>query len=530
MTVENGQPGETKPPNFLFLITDQFHPGCLGYAGHPVVRTPNIDALAAAGVNFTRAYSNAPLSMPARATLFTGLTPRGHRVRMNGIPLEESIPTFTEALRQGGYHTHCCGKIHLQPGGATKGIAGGAEAPASWEDRSRWLSGEVTDLPSPYYGLESVDFFGGCAHGTYGHYLHWLQAEHPEAVELLTGRVAMEQPSLAAELFNRNSYKWALPAELHPAAWTADRTIDFLKSAAGSDRPFCLMCSIQEPHPPFAPPAPYCGRYDPADVPPPVGREGELDDLPPHFRAMIETDVVTSGNPGEAMNLTAPYRSECAAHYYGLIEMVDGHIGRVMAALRETGLERDTVVVFLADHGEALGDHGLWGKGPYHFDSVIRVPLLVSWPGRTAPGAIHAGPVSLLDIAPTILDIAGVPIPEGATSDPPEAPQAPPAWPGRSLAGVLTGEDTNTDTDALVEMDEDYLGFKMRTLVTQRYRLTVYSGQDYGELFDLQEDPDECRNLWSDPASRATREELRARLLDRIMQTDISTPRQISRA
>jgi arylsulfatase A-like enzyme len=517
MSAENGNATEGKP-NFLFILTDQFHPGCLGYAGHPVVRTPNIDAIAGAGVTFTRAYSNAPLSMPARATLFTGLTPRGHRVRMNGIPLDESIPTFTEALRQGGYHTHCCGKIHLQPGNG-----------AGWEDRSRWLSGEITDLPSPYYGLESVDFFGGCAHGTYGHYLHWLEAEHPEAVELLTNRVALEQPSPAAELYNRNSYKWALPANLHPAAWTADRTIDFLKSA-GSDRPFCLMCSIQEPHPPFAPPAPYCHSYDPADVPPPVGREGELDDLPPHFRAMIETDVVTSGNPGEPMELTAPYRSECAAHYYGLIEMVDDHVGRVMAALQETGLERDTVVIFLADHGEALGDHGLWGKGPYHFDSVIRIPLLVSWPGRTTPGTVHDGPVSLLDIAPTILDIAGIPVPEGPTSEPPEAPPAPPAWPGRSLLPVLTGEDTNTDTDALVEMDEDYLGFKMRTLVTRRYRLTVYSGQDYGELFDLQEDPDECHNLWSDPGARETREELRARLLDRIMQTDISTPRQVSRA
>jgi arylsulfatase A-like enzyme len=100
-------------PNFLIILTDQFHPGCLGYAGHPVVRTPNIDRLAGSGVRFDRAYTPQPLCMPARASLFTGRTPRGHGVRMNGIPLDPAIPTFTQALLDSGYRTHSCGKIHL---------------------------------------------------------------------------------------------------------------------------------------------------------------------------------------------------------------------------------------------------------------------------------------------------------------------------------------------------------------------------------------------------------------------------------
>jgi arylsulfatase A-like enzyme len=136
----------------------------------------------------------------------------------------------------------------------------------------------------------------------------------------------------------------------------------------------------------------------------------------------------------------------------------------------------NTVVLFLSDHGEALGDHGMWGKGPFHFDSVIRVPFLVSWPGHISRDSVHDDVVSLLDFAPTILDIAGVAIPEGTVPAVSEAHQAPPAWPGRSLVDVLSGEDTSGETVALVEMDEDYLGFKMRTLVTQHYRLTAYSG------------------------------------------------------
>jgi arylsulfatase len=244
---------------------------------------------------------------------------------------------------------------------------------------------------------------------------------------------------------------------------------------------------------------------------------------------MYETNIVTSGNKLQAIGDTTPYRSECAAHYFGLIEMLDDQVGRVLEALRSSGLEDETVVMFVADHGEALGDHGMWGKGPYHFDGVIRVPFLVRWPGHTSPGSVHEGVVSFLDLAPTILDVTGVPIPEGPVPAVPEAPGAPPAWPGRSLVPVLDGCQTS-DSDALVEMDEDYLGFKMRTLVTQRYRLTCYSGQPYGELFDLLDDPNEEHNLWDDASRRSLRDDLRLRLLDKIMETDISVPRQLSRS
>ena len=525
-------------PNFLIFITDQWHPRCLGYAGHPLVRTPHIDRLAAGGMTFTRMYTSQPLCMPARATMFTGLTPRGHRVRMNGIPLDPTISTFTEALRRTGYQTHCCGKIHLHCSGSPNGIPLDELSPDNApECRALWQSGRIMDLPRPFYGLDGIDYVGGHGHGSFGHYIHWLRQEHPDAAPLFFDQVPLEPPSGASALFNRSSYKWALPQELHPMTWIADRTVDFLNTAAGRRRqdaadapPFCLMCSIQEPHPPFAPPAPYCNLYDPKDVPPPVRKDGEYDHLPPHFRRMYETDLTSSGNKGQAMALTTAHYAECAAHYYGLIEMIDDQVGRVLDALRTNGLEEETIVLFIADHGEALGDHGMWGKGPYHIDGVIRVPFLVRWPGHTTPGTVHHGVVSLLDFAPTILDMAAVPVPEGRIPSEPEAPEAPDAWPGRSLASVLAGDDPGAERPALVEMDEDYLGFKMRTLVSQRYRMTCYSGQSYGELFDLDNDPEELHNLWNDPAHRSIRDDLRLELLDLIMQTDISVPRQMSRS
>lgn len=527
-------------PNFLIITTDQHNPTCFGYAGHPVVRTPNLDALAAQSTNFSRAYVTNPVCMPTRASLYTGLMPSGHRVRMNGIPLSRDVPTITQSLVDAGYETHCVGKIHLRPSNLPNGLDPDDADPYEHPEASvLWTSGRTRDLPLPYYGLQSAVYVGGHGSGSKGHYLHWLDEEHPNEAHLFHDKVALEPPSPAFEQFNRTSFKWALPAELHPTAYIADRTIDYLDDAgrkrreagdAGSVDPFFLWCSIQDPHSPFAPPAPYCYKYSEDEVPPALLDEGEFDRMPPHFRAQYETDLVTSGSKGQSMGATTPYRDECAAHYYGLIEQLDDHVGRVLKALRDNGLEDDTVVILTADHGEALGDHGMWGKGPYHYDSVVRVPFLVRWPGRFQGGAEHEGVISLVDFAPTVLDIAGVPVPEGPVPPSTEAPGAPPAWPGRSLVPVLTGEDSDTGTSALVEDDQDYLGFRMRTLVTQRYRLTAYSGQPYGELFDFQEDPSEFRNLWDEPDYRGLRDELRIELLDKLMETGSPLPRQMSRS
>ena len=154
----------------------------------------------------------------------------------------------------------------------------------------------------------------------------------------------------------------------------------------------------------------------------------------------------------------------------------------------------------------------------------------MSWQGKIGSGQVYEEPVSLVDFAPTVLDLAGVPIPLGELPPKPETENAPPPWPGRSLKPVLLDGETYPDNEALVEMDEDYLGFKMRTLVTKRFRLTVYSGQQYGELFDLGDDPQELWNLWDRSEYRSLRDALRLRLLDKIMNTDISLPRQLGRA
>ncbi len=523
-------------PNILFILTDQWHPRCTGYAGHPVVRTPHLDRLAQRGAVFTRMYSPQPLCMPARASILTGLTPRGHGVRMNGIPLSPRVPTFVEALRADGYRTHGVGKMHLSITSPPRGVSPDAVDPKEFpECASLWRAGKITTLPTPYHGFETVEYGTGHGPQIVGDYVKWLEHAHPDSAEKLRDWTPVEPPSPAFRLYNRQTFKWALPAAHHPTTWVVDRCIEFLRARkkegeSGTASPFFLFCSINDPHAPFAAPEPYCHRYSPAEVPPPREREGELAHLPPHFRAMVEDGIVTSGNPAEPMRATRPYQAECAAQYFGQIELIDDQVGRLLAALAASGEEKNTLVVFTADHGECLGDHGLWGKGPYHYDGVIRVPGVATWPGQIPAGIRNTAPCSLLDLAPTFLAAAGVSIPEMQPVSPAEAPAAPSPWPGMNLLPVLAGKQELQDRAVLVEMDEDYLGLRLRTLVTRRHRLTTYAEKSYGELFDLENDPDEFTNLWDKPEAQELKARLGQRLLHEIIRTDPVLPRQLARA
>lgn len=187
-------------PNFLIITTDQHNPTCLGYAGHPIVQTPNLDALAQRGVAFTRAYVSNPLRTPSRTTLFTGLTTRGHRVRTNGIPLSYDIPTMPAALREAGYRTRYAGKPHLRtsltPPGLPLEEVDLQEFP---EARDLWRSGRIQSLSLPHYGFEDVRFVNGHGHGSWGEYVPWLDREHPDDAHLFHEAVPLAPPQSGAK-------------------------------------------------------------------------------------------------------------------------------------------------------------------------------------------------------------------------------------------------------------------------------------------------------------------------------------------
>lgn len=512
-------------PNFLIICADQMRSDHMGCAGNPVVRTPHLNALAAQGVHLERAYVNNPLCMPGRATLFTGLTPRGHRVRTNGIPLDPSLPTVPGALAGAGYRTASIGKVHLTMYGYGQCPDVSLLPPDNFpEILDHWKSGRIERVPTPYYGLQHVEITVGHGVEVYGDYDLWLRREHPDQWYLL--RSSLPRPSrLGAE----GCGTFPLEEPYHHTAYVADRTIAYLRRCKG-DQPFYLICSFPDPHHPYCPPHPWDRMYSPEDVVPPVSREGELDDLAPFFRRVYEQPVQSSGR-SRPTKMPQACRLEILAHTYGMVSLIDQAVGRVLHALDELGLSQNTVVVFLSDHGDMMGDHGLLNKGPFHFEGLLRVPLIWHWPGRFHARSSPAL-ASLLDVPPTILELAGVPTPEGPTS--PEAPQQPPAWPGRSLVPLLAGQADAVQDSVVVENDEDYLGLRLRTLVTSAHKITTYTShrgpEPYGELFDLANDPHELHNLWDSPAHAALRQQLIEQLHYRLTETDIALPRRLGHA
>lgn len=512
-------------PNFLVILTDQMRADHMGCGGNPVIRTPNLDALAAGGVHLSRGYLNNPVCMPSRATLFTGLTPRGHRVRGNGIPLDRATPTVPAVLAEAGYATASMGKIHLSPYTLYPDVPIESAPPQKFPElREHWVNGTINRVPTPYYGLQEVELTIGHACRTHGNYFNWLRQEDPAAAEHVAAAKLLPSP-LGAE----GCRTFPTEERLHHTAWVANRTIDYLHCRDPA-KPFYLMCSFPDPHHPYHVPPPWDRMYSPDEVMPPKSREGELADLPWFMRHIYEKPLMMSGRSLPTKMPEAHLR-EIIAHTYGMVSLIDKHVGRILAKLDELGLADNTVVVFLSDHGDLMGDHGLLNKGAFHFEGLLRVPMIWRWPGKFHSRRTPAL-ASLLDFAPTVLDLAGVGIPEGVRSS--ETRNPPPAWPGRSLSPLLTGQADSVQDSVVIENDEDYLGLRLRTLVTQTHKITTYTGQrgpePYGELFDLANDPAELHNLWNNPSYASLRGELIERLHYRLTETDSALPRGMSHA
>jgi len=378
-----------------------------------------------------------------------------------------------------------------------------------WPENVRFIESGA-DLTQPYLGFQNIAL--GCGHLDVPPGLHERElAERFPEVYAQRGR----EKALAAPdgwlLNTRHLYvrKPAIPVEHYATTWVVDRAVDFIES---TDGPFFAWCGIPDPHHPFKPPGEYWHKFAPEDEPPPVRQEGELDDRPPHFQGFWEgryEGVNTDGFLTGSRHLTDERLRIIQAAYYGMVTMIDDGVARLLAALRAGGCEWNTVVIFVSDHGEYLGDHRLILKGPMHYESLLRVPFVLRCPGLVQAGRSIEGLAALIDLFPTILELAGVRVPEGAQ--------------GTSLVPQLVGESDRAQDEVYIENDVDPLGLRLRTLVDERYRITCYSGEDYGEIYDLESDPNEFVNLW-ERGGTALKGELTARLLDAVVRNQDRLP------
>jgi arylsulfatase A-like enzyme len=487
----------TTRPNILMIMTDQHRPDFTGFGGNPLVQTPHLDALAAASMRFDQAYVANPICMPNRSTIFTGRMPSVHGTRYNGIPLDPRARTFPGALREAGYRTAHIGKCHLQNMGSSPEqlLRALPDLPAhdarlenlpqgwdSFEDVARHLDG-VVEMPNDYYGFGHVELSVGHSDGCTGHYYHWARERGVDLVQL-------HGAANATEVSNPSHHVWrtSIPEEIYPTTYITQATEQYLREHAASDlgEPFFAVCSYPDPHHPFTPPGKYYDMYDPGEVPMPRTFNDAHERSTPQYKRMLKR----RGQPLKAsVNPFSPTESEyreMAAKAFGMVTMVDEGIGQILATLQGSGLADNTIVIFTSDHGDMFGDHGAMLKGGMHYEGCIRVPLLIKRPGK--PSGVCNALVGSIDLAATVMAMAGVEPYNGMQSI--------------DLTGLLDGETTSLRESILIEEDQvhDIVhtggSLRMRTLVTEQARLTLYDGLAHGELFDRINDPDETRNLF----------------------------------
>ena len=488
-------------PNILWFCTDQQRFDTIHALGNPHINTPNLDRLVEEGVAFTHAFCQSPICTPSRASFLTGRYPANVRGCMNGNEeWGEGAPLVTALLAESGYDCGLSGKFHLAG-------AHGREEPRPENDGYRvfhWSHDPQDRYPS-------------------GHaYADWLAAQGYSLRDL------REDPA-------------SIPPDLHQTTWCTDRAIEFL-SEKRRKGPWLMSVNVFDPHAPFDPPQEYRDRYDASKLPSPLFRQSDL-----ATQLSIPGDFQNEARPPQEFNA-----QDVIASYYAMIELVDENVGRLLAALEETEQRDNTVIIFTSDHGEMLGDHGLLLKGCRFNEGLVRVPLIISWPGHfpapeepapedspvsensngeendevedspadapednTPPppaGFVSDALVELIDIAPTLLELAGLDQPRGMQ--------------GQSLLPILRGEAPPHQHRDFVRCEYysalnphipgrgQYEGSYATMYRDQRHKVVVYHGHEQGELYDLENDPGEFENLWHNPDSAALRFDLMRRNFD----------------
>ena len=447
-------------PNILFIMSDEHNASVLGVNGNRIVKTPNLDVLAAGGIRFDACYCNSPLCVPSRESFLSGQYVSRNGVWSNSCELpRDEIPSVPSLLNAHGYESFLCGKMHL----AADRRYGYTEIGGQFNDNHK--NGRVSrraadDLPG--HGLS-----------------HRFNSFH-------TGN---ESPILHHDIAVRQG------------------AVDFLKNRKAGGKPFFLTVGYLAPHFPLTVPEKYWKTYEDR-VPMPKIPAGYLDTLSlnyKHLRAGFQFEHVPEAIVKRGREL-----------YYGLTQWMDEQVGHVLAALRASPFAEDTVIIYTADHGENMGEHGLWWKNAM-FDSAARIPLIVHWPRRWVGGALRSGTCSLVDVARTLVELGGG--------------RAPGNWDGTSLLPWLDRSDAPWKDQAVVEYYSHPIASGYAMIRKGQLKYTYHTPPDakhpaQRELYDLSADPGELRNLAADPAAAEKVAELHAALVAELRENPDDTEKR----
>lgn len=465
------------PPNIVFVITDQQRFDTINALGADHVDTPNLDRLVEEGVAFTNCHVTAPSCAPSRASLFTGYYPHTTGVHVNGDRWRSS---WVENLSEAGYHTVNVGKMHSAPYDAPMGF----DERYPVENKDRYLgavpAGEPP-LPGEKFYLDE-----------------WDRALQARGLSKQQREFYRQWDDYEERL---GAFEWELPADAHPDVFVGEFAARWLDHMPKLDRPLFMEVGFPGPHPPFDPTPEYAEAYLEREFPEPKLSPADLENQPEAMKALREHHQA-----GDHDSLAHdPDASEAQLHrqrayYYANVAMIDEQVGRLLDALAANGYE-DTVVVFTSDHGEMLCDHGHIQKWTM-YEEVTRVPTVVWSPGRFDPDTID-DLVSLFDLGPTVLELAGAPVDDSMAAESfVPALEGDDAWAGRD---VVFAEHARTGILRATEF--------MTMVRTDDWKLVHFVDHDDGQLFDLRADPEEETNLWDDPDVRDVKRDLLDTLL-----------------
>lgn len=481
-------------PNILWICTDQQRWDTLNCTGNPYVHTPNLDRLAASGVLFENAYAQSPVCAPSRASFLTGRYPRTTRCRANGQNMPADEVLVTKVLADAGYVGGLSGKLHLSAANPDAAPLGEPRI----DDGYAVYHWSHTPLPSKITSTEDATPAALQVWPT-NEYATWLHEQ---------GQRYERTPHP-----NCSYVQVGMPEAFHQTTWCVNKAITFMETNAGSARPWFFSVNPFDPHHPFDPPAAYLERYlsRPVELPLPNYVPGELDDKP-LFQRLDHHGAYNNAELYPFSEMTETDHRMLRAAYYAMVDLIDVQVGRLLDALERTGQLESTLVIFMSDHGEMLGDHGIYLKGPYFYEPAVRVPLIFSWPGVLEGNRRTSALVELVDIAPSLLDAAGLP--------------RQPGMQGRSLCARLIGA-ADLDEHRTDVYSEYYDAMpwhrdpppRLTMLRTARYKLVRAHHLNHGELYDLHEDPAETVNRWDDPDYADVRSILMLRLADRMAET-----------
>jgi arylsulfatase A-like enzyme len=484
-------------PNIILITTDQQRYDSIGINGSAFMDTPNLDRIGREGAVFRRAYCPNTVCTPSRISMMTGTFLSRHGAYNVGTYPPGYDHFLSTRLRESGYRTHHIGKAHWHPWGI--------QSP-----ETREVDEELTPF-ADLAGFDQAELIVG--HGSWikmGHYSAWLRKQEGKELNEYAVR----------ELFKpdaNDTGDWELPLALHHGTWIVDRATAFLEGRP-KDQPFFLNIGFPDPHHPHIVPYDYERRIRPEDVPAPVIDESREQGLTEHIRMFKNSTINKSrfrGNFALAGN-TTPYpwqdyfadperSSQTRAYYYSMVQLVDDQMGQILGKLDELGLTDDTIVIFSSDHGEMLGDHSIGQKGPLVYEGVSHIPLLIRYPQGFAPCEVDEC-VSLVDLLPTVLEFAG--IEDGYRRD------------GVSLKERLASGTPMERSGVRIEYKEEADRIRFKAWVTPDYKLAVYTGESFGELYDLKNDPQEFHNRFDDPEFQAIKAQLMAELLADMERTE----------